>query len=195
MVDSTKGQTTNATAAQSGLTSDVSEATSTVTPEIPTTLDATPFTSKWLNFVGFGGLASIAVGLLAVMGFAFTGYGEYKDIKNKLAELGGNEPLKQAKEKAIKEVEDASKSSDKVANALPVGTVIASMLPQDICAAEVGDPTNQDFAKSKWWPADGHVSEGTTYNAKTGLKIGSWQTVNVFQFFDSKAAPIFSLSS
>ena len=50
--------------------------------------------------------------------------------------------------------------------AVPLGTIISSMLDPEAYAREVGDPTQFDRTRSKWAPADARSIEGSDLAAK-----------------------------
>jgi hypothetical protein len=68
----------------------------------------------------------------------------------------------------IKEATTQVASLQEQANALkltslPVGSIVASLLPEDQFAKEVGDPPTFDLNKSKWTLANGKPVSGTRY--------------------------------
>jgi hypothetical protein len=84
-------------------------------------------------------------------------------------------PAKQAILDAIKCLQETSAERTPAAAAagsLPVGAIIASMLPPDSFAKSVGDPLDFDPAKSKWVLANGTYDiSRSTYRALSGKRL------------------------
>lgn len=61
-------------------------------------------------------------------------------------------------------IQDLTQKADALGKpAVPVGTVVASLLTEVEFAKEVKDPDNFDLAKSKWTLADGKTVSGTKW--------------------------------